>query len=152
MHQFYRRVTVSEKSCLGIELIVTAAKYAVTLAMLYPMCCGGVASRALLVAGSQVQKLTCLNVLQLVMLMRWVLHRVIAPRGNLVLATVDGPGVAATGFRYLKPKRCIRDDIDPRARWPLRRADTKLKFARNGVKFASRCFNRRGCRQRMRWG
>ena len=129
MHKLDGGISVSKKSGLDIELIGPRAKHAVALAMLYPMFYQRVASRALLVARSQMQQLSGLNVLQLVMLMRWVLHSVIAPRRDLMLATVDSPGVATASFRHLKPKRRIGNDIDPWARRPLRWADAELKLA-----------------------
>src|SRR2546423_11016282 len=49
-------------------------------------------------------------------LARRVTHRIVRPRGELILAAVHRPGKARAGLRDLEAERRIRDDVDPRRR------------------------------------
>ena len=141
MHQLDRFLASNKKCCLHLKLVMRAFKNAVALTVAYTVLwrCAAerVAGRAVLVTGGQAQKLAGLHVLQQVMLMCWVLYRVIAPRGDLVLAAVGGPGVTAASLRHLKAKRWVGNHVHPWARWPLCGADVELKLASGVVEFAN---------------
>src|SRR5262249_15486431 len=48
-----------------------------------------------------------------------VADRIVRPRRELVLVTVERPGVAGTGFRHLESNLLVRDHIDPRSGRPV---------------------------------
>ena len=54
-----------------------------------------------------------------------VANGIVRPRGELVLATVDGPGVAAALGSRLEPECRIGDDVDPRRRRRLARSEDR---------------------------
>ena len=96
-HQFDGVDSVDKKRCFGVNPVMAAFKHAVSLAMAHAVL-GLTGNGCLVVAGRQVQELACLHVLQCVVFMGGVFDCVVAPRRDLMLPAVDGPGVATASF------------------------------------------------------
>ena len=84
----------------------------------------------------QGENLAAVDVLQQPVLKCRVAHRVVRPRRELVHAAVAGPAHAAAGFRHLKAKVRIGDDIDPGARQRLAAPQVKPELAVGRVELA----------------
>ena len=54
---------------------------------------------------------------------RRVAHRIVRPRGQLVVVTVDRPGESEAGFGGEAPEPLVGDHVDPGRRRPLSRTE-----------------------------
>ena len=78
--------------------------------------------------GRRAPQVASVVVAQIERLARTIGDRIVRPRGELVLAAVHGPGVAAAFGRHLKAEGGVGDDVDPGRRRRLARAEDRHIF------------------------